>query len=86
MPLLTPWLNRSCYFIRAEDARQLVDCIDNINADPELLDTSGLPDQSPTASVAIPHEPAVSLKSRSRISNQQLSIEPDHPLSLLAKA
>lgn len=74
------------YIIRSKESSKLIEFIDSIRGDPsmELLDQIGPSGQPHTAVVAMPYETAISLEQRFRLSNQ-LTIEPDRPLSLFGE-
>lgn len=71
------------YIIRGGDSRTLVEFIDRLAADKsyELVDLIGPPGQPHTAVVVMTHDRAAALAEQFRTSNQ-LTIEPDRPLSL----
>ena len=83
MPLITPPSARARYIIRSSDAQQLAALISALSADPgiEILDKIGPAGQAHTAVVAMSSAQAAAVEESIRTSNQ-LTIEPDRPLSL----
>lgn len=75
------------YIVRGNDPKQLAAFIDDIgrDADIELLDTIGPAGAPHTVVVAMSQEKAKVLEQHFRNSNQ-LTIEPDRPLSLFGEA
>lgn len=75
------------YIVRANDPKQLTAFIDDIGRDTgiELLDTIGPAGEPHTVVVAMSQEKAKVLEQHFRNSNQ-LTIEPDRPLSLFGEA
>lgn len=71
------------YIIRSDDPRKLAEFIEGITPDSgiEVVDLIGPVGAPHTAVVTMPHQLAVSLKQHFLKSNQ-LTIEPDRPLSL----
>lgn len=83
MSSIPPGSMRGRYIIRASDTNKLAEFIANLDAEKgiDLLDTIGPAGQPHTAVVETSHDMATSLAQQFRLSNQ-LTIEPDRPLSL----
>ena len=86
MPLITSPSARARYIIRSGDAQQLAGLLSTLSADPgiEILDKIGPASEPHTLVVAMARDKAASVEERIR-SSDQLTIEPDRPLSLLDK-
>ena len=86
MSLITPPSARARYIIRSSDAQQLASLISTLSTDPgiEILDQIGPSSEPHTVVVAMARDKAASVEERIR-SSDQLTIEPDRPLSLLDK-
>lgn len=81
MPLLNPDSARERYIISAADPRHLADFLNSADAGVEIVDQIGPAGQPHTVIVSIPPARAPALRERVR-NSQQLTIEPDRPLSL----
>lgn len=85
MPTTTPGPGRGRYIVRSGDSRTLAEFINGTEADPdiELLDLIGPAGEPHTAVVEMSHERAAAFAQQFRSSNQ-LTIEPDRPLSMFS--
>lgn len=85
MPLITPQSARERYIIRSTDPQQLAQFIGSLSEDSgiDILDKIGPAGQAHTAIVAMSNDKAALLEQRIRTLNQ-LTIEPDRPLSLFS--
>ncbi len=87
MPPVTPASKHERYIIRASAPARLAAFIHDIagDADAEVLDLIGPQDAPHTAVVAMPPQKAAGLAQHFQQSNE-LTIEPDRPLSLFGEA
>lgn len=81
----TPGTGRGRYIVRSGDSRLIAEFINGVDADPEieLLDLIGPAGEPHTAVVEMSHERAAAFAQQFRSSNQ-LTIEPDRPLSMFS--
>ena len=86
MPLVTSPSGRARYIIRCTDAQQLAGLLSTLSADSgiEIVDQIGPAGAPHTLVVAMSRDKAAAVEERIRRSDQ-LTIEPDRPLSLLDK-